>query len=108
MKAEVVITPQREIVPPRVRIDAPAEMRDGVSIHVVRMRLVVFEPVVHQLGIETAFDLADEAIAHLQPDFILNIPAIGQDNDVAGLNDHGAVGVPSLGKVWTMPPPQRS
>src|SRR5947199_33088 len=51
---------ERERIPTALRVEPPTEMRDGVAVHVVGMRLVAVEPVAHQLGIETALDLADE------------------------------------------------
>ena len=76
---------QRDRIPARLRVEAPAEMRDGVAVHVVRPRAIAVEPVAHQLGVEAAFDLADEAVADVEPHLVLHVAAIGQHDDVARL-----------------------
>src|SRR6516225_6998799 len=85
-------TVERDRVPAPLRVEPPAEMRDGVTVEVVRARLVALEPVVHELGIEAALDLADETVANVEPHLVLHITAIGQHDDVAGGKHHGAVG----------------
>src|SRR5262245_38534482 len=83
---------ERDRVPAPLRVEPPAEMRDGMTVEVVRARLVALEPVVHELGIEPAFDLADETVADVEPHLVLHVTAIGQHDDVAGGEHHGAVG----------------
>src|SRR5262249_52861851 len=41
---------KRDRVPPPLRVEPPAEMRDGVAVEVVRARLVALEPVAHDLA----------------------------------------------------------
>src|SRR5215831_12168985 len=83
---------ERDRVPAPLRVEPPAEMRDGMTVEVVRARLVAFEPIVHELGIEPALDLADETVANVEPHLVLHVTAIGQHDDVAGGEHHGAVG----------------
>src|SRR5262245_18624339 len=83
---------ERDGVPAALRVEAPAEMGDGVAVHIVRVRLVAVEPVAHQLGVEAAFDLANKAITNVQPHLVLHVAAIGQHDDVAGREHHRAVG----------------
>src|SRR6516225_900865 len=83
---------KRDRVPAPLRVEAPAEMRDGMTVEIVRACLVALEPVVHELGIEAALDLADESVADVEPHLVLHVTAIGQHDDVAGGEDHGAVG----------------
>src|SRR5262245_56230488 len=83
---------KRDRVPAPLRIEPPAEMRDGVAVEVVRARLVTLEPVAHELGVEPALDLADETVADVEPHLVLHITAIGQHDDVAWTKHHGAVG----------------
>src|SRR6516225_10386048 len=87
-----LITVKRDIVPASVRIDAPAEVRDRVAIHVVGRPAVILQPVVHKLGIQAALDPADKAIAHLEPNLVLNVTTIRKDHDIAGLKDDRAIG----------------
>src|SRR5215475_13434050 len=58
-------TVERDRVPAPLRVEAPAEMRHGMAVEVVRARLVALEPVAHELGVEAALDLADEAVAEV-------------------------------------------
>ena len=67
-------------------------MRDRVAVHVVWRGAIAVEPVAHQFGIEPAFDFADEAVADFEPDFVLHVSAIRQDDDVAGGQHDGPVG----------------
>ncbi len=67
-------------------------MRDRVTVEIVGARLVALEPVTHELGIEPALDLADEAVADVEPHLVLHVTAIGQHDDVARGEHHGAVG----------------
>src|SRR5262245_56185879 len=85
-------TVERDRVPAPLRVEAPAEMRHGMAVEVVRARLVALEPVAHELGVEAALDLADEAVADVESHLILHVTAIGQHDDVAGGEHHGAVG----------------
>src|SRR5215467_8600195 len=83
---------ERDRVPAPLRVVPPAEMRDGMTVEVVGARLVALEPVVHELGIEAALDLADESVADVEPHLVLHVTAIGQHDNVAGGEHHGAVG----------------
>src|SRR5262245_28287782 len=83
---------ERDRVPAPLRVEPPAEMGDRVAIPVVGVRLVAVEPVAHQLGIEPALDLADEAVANVEPHLVLHVAAIGQHDDVTGREHHRAVG----------------
>ena len=67
-------------------------MRDRVTVEIVGARLVALEPVTHELGIEPALDLADEAVADVEPHLVLDVTAIGQHDDVARGEHHGTVG----------------
>src|SRR5271166_266235 len=82
---------KRDRVPASLRVEAPAKMRDRVSVHVVGVRPVAFQPIAHQLGIKAAFDAADEAVANVEPDVVLHITAVGQDDDVSGPERHGPI-----------------
>src|SRR6266699_517080 len=83
---------KRDRVPASLRVEPPAEMGDGMTVEVVGVRLVALEPVAHELGIEAALDLADEAVADVEPYLVLHVTAIGQHDDVAGGEHHRAVG----------------
>src|SRR5262245_45999352 len=89
---------ERDRVPAPLRVEPPAEMGDRVAIPVVGVRLVAVEPVAHQLGIEPALDLADEAVANVEPHLVLHVAAIGQHDDVTGREHHRAVGRALVGK----------
>src|SRR5712691_11443050 len=92
MVARRVGAVERDRVPAPLWVEPPAEMRDGVAVHVVGPRLVAVEPVAHQLGVETALDRTDEPIADVEPHLVLHVAAIGQHDDVTGREHHGAVG----------------
>src|SRR5271165_948682 len=83
---------ERDGVPAALRVEPPAKMGDGVPVHVVRPRLVRVEPIAHQFGVEPARDAADEAVANLEPDFVLHITAIGKHHDIAGRQHDSAIG----------------
>src|ERR1700751_5409040 len=83
---------ERNRIPASLRVEPPAEMRDRVTVEIVGARLVALEPVTHELGIEPALDLADEAVPDVGPHLVLHVTAIGQHDDVAGGEHHGAVG----------------
>src|SRR4051812_25495513 len=83
---------ERDRIPAALRIKSPAEMRDGMAVHVVGVGLVAVEPVAHQLGVEPPFDLADEAVADVESHLVLHVAAIGQHDDIARREHHGAVG----------------
>ena len=83
---------ERDRVPAALRIQAPAEMRDGMTVHVVGIGAIAVEPVAHQLGVEPAFDLPDKAVADFEPHLVLHVTAIGQDDNVAGRENDRAVG----------------
>src|SRR5262245_24090309 len=85
-------------IPTSLRVGPPAEVRDGMTVEVVRMRLVALEPVVHELGIKPALDLADEPITDLESHLVLHVAAIGQHDDVAGRERHGAIGGAFVGE----------
>src|SRR6516162_546663 len=79
-------------VPAPLRVEPPAEMRDGMAVEVVGVRLVALEPIVHELGIEPALDPTNETVADVEPHLVLHVTAIGQHDDVAWAKHHGAVG----------------
>src|SRR6266478_5218527 len=79
-------------VPASLWVEPPAEMGDRVTVEIVSARLVALKPVTHELGIEPALDLADEAVADVEPHLVLHVTAIGQHDDVARGEHHGAVG----------------
>src|SRR5262245_133669 len=83
---------ERDRVPAPLRVEPPAEMRDRMTVEIVRARLIALEPVAHELGVEPALDLADETVADVEPHLVLHVTAIGQHDDVAGGKHHGAVG----------------
>src|SRR5215472_4183565 len=83
---------ERDRVPAPLRVESPAEMRDRMTVEVVGVHLVALEPVAHELGIEAALDLADETVANVESHLVLHVTAIGQHDDVAGGEHHGAVG----------------
>src|ERR1700730_15018018 len=83
---------ERDRIPASLRVEPPAEMRDRVTVEVVGVRLVALEPIAHELGIEAAFDLTDKTVADVEPHLVLHVTAIGQHDDVAGGEHHGAVG----------------
>src|SRR5262245_21701351 len=85
-------TVERDRVPASLRVEPPAEMRDGMTVEVVRACFVALEPIAHELGVEAALDLADEAVADVEPHLVLHVTAIGEHDDVAGGKHHGAVG----------------
>ncbi len=89
---------QAEPVPGRLRIEAPAEMRDGIGVAVVGRGLVVVEPVFHQLGVEATADRRDKAVAHVEPDAVDDVARIRKDDDVARLDHHRAVGAAFVGE----------
>src|SRR5262249_34747658 len=79
---------KRDRVPAPLGVEPPAEMRDRLAVEVVRARFVALEPVAHELGIEAALDLADEAVADVEPHLVLHVTAIGEHDDVAGGKHH--------------------
>src|SRR5262245_26623618 len=83
---------ERDRIPAPLRVEAPAQMRDGMAVKVVGARLVAVEPIAHELGIEAALDLADETVADVEPHLVLHVTAIRQHDDVAGGEHDGAVG----------------
>src|SRR5229473_3060405 len=83
---------ERDRIPASLRVEPPAEMRDRVTVEIVSARLVALKPVTHELGIEPALDLADEAVADVEPHLVLHVTAIGQHDDVARGEHPGAVG----------------
>src|SRR5215510_1140306 len=85
-------------VPPALRIEPPAEMRDRMPVHVVGMGAIAVEPVAHQLGVEPAGDVADEAVADIEAHLVLHVAAIGQDDDVARLQHDAAIGGALIGE----------
>src|SRR5215831_3182129 len=93
-----VASVKRERVPASLRIEPPAEMRDGVTVQIVRMRLIALEPIVHELGIEPALDPADEAVTDVEPHLVLHVAAVGQHDDVARGEYHGAIGRAFVGE----------
>src|ERR1051326_7423562 len=58
-----IVAVERDRIPAALRVEPPAEMRDGVTVHVVGARPVAVEPVAHQLWVETALALAGEGVA---------------------------------------------
>src|SRR6516165_6066047 len=83
---------ERDRIPASLRVEPPAEMRDRVTVEIVGARLVALEPVTHELGIEPALDPTNEAVADVEPHLVLHVTAIGQHDDVARCEHHGAVG----------------
>src|SRR5262245_1022649 len=98
MVALGVAAVERDRIPAPLRVEPPAEMGDGVTVEVIRVRLVAFEPVAHELGIERALDLADESVVDGQPHLVLHVTAIRQHDDVARGEHDGAVGRTLVGK----------
>src|SRR5215475_13632671 len=84
-------TIESDRVPASLRIKPPAEMGDDMTVHVLRMRAIAVEPRVHELGVETAPDTADEAVTNLEADLVLHVAAIGQDDNVARLEYDRAI-----------------
>src|SRR5437899_11631956 len=84
-----LVSVERDVVPARLGIEAPAEVRHRVAVQVVRRLAIVVEPLGHELGVEAALDLADEAARDVQSDLVVDVAAVRQDNDVARLqHDH--------------------
>src|SRR5260221_12788680 len=81
---------QCDAVPERLRIHSPAEMRYGVGIAVLLAFAPVLEPVAHQLGVDAAVDAGDMPFADFELHRIAHVAAVGQDDDVAGLEDDRA------------------
>src|SRR5579871_4508664 len=82
-----IIAVEGDAIPQRLRIHPPSEMRDGERIAIVLVRLVVREPVAHELGVEAALDPGDEAIADLHPHGVDDVAAVREDDNVARLED---------------------
>ena len=94
---------QRDAVPQRLRIHAPAEVRYRERVAVAGRRFPVLEPVAHQLRVHAAIDARDVAFADLQLDRIGDVAAVRQDDDVAGLEDDGAVRAAFVRKGMDVP-----
>ena len=73
---------QAHPIPTSLRIHAPAEMRQRVRILVIFAGFSVFEPLAHQIGIETAVKIDNVTVANLEPDRIGDIAAIGENDHI--------------------------
>src|SRR5688572_11413850 len=82
---------QRNAVPQRLRVHAPAQVRHRVRVAILRRTPAVVQPVAHQLGVRAAVDLDDMALADLEPNRVGDVAAVRQDNDVARLQYDRAV-----------------
>src|SRR5690348_7662104 len=78
-----LVAVQDDVIPEGMRMHAEAEMRDGIRIEIVLALLVAVEPMRERLGVDAAFDLADEAVADLEPHRLLDQTDVGQDEEIA-------------------------
>src|SRR6185437_9576206 len=97
-----LIAVQDDVIPEGMRMHAEAEMRDGVGIEIVLALPIAVEPMGESFGVEAAFDLADEAVADFKPHRLLDQADIGQDEEIAGLQHHRAIGATFIGIIGDM------
>src|SRR5579862_5895876 len=82
-----------------MRVKPEAQMRDGIRIEIVLASLVPVEPISEGFRIDASFDLADEAVAHLEPHRALDHTDIGEDPEIPRLQDDGTIRRPFIGIV---------